>query len=232
MRKLSSLIELQNVSKTYRLGHQEAFALKKINFSLAQGELLAVIGASGSGKSTLMNIMGFLDRPSEGKYFFSGEDVSGLSDNELSLIRNQKIGFVFQSFFLLPRLNALQNVMLPLFYREESQEKSKQKTLIMLEKVGMEKFSLRKPNELSGGQQQRVAIARALVNDPEVIFADEPTGALDSKTGQEVMDLFLELNATEKRTLVIVTHDKEISGLCRRTVMLRDGMIEMSSAML
>lgn len=222
---MSSLIELQNVSKTYRLGHRDSFALKEINFSLAQGELLAIIGASGSGKSTLMNIMGFLDRPSEGKYLFAGEDVSRLSDNELSSIRNKKIGFVFQSFFLLPRLNALQNVMLPLFYREEPQEQAKQKALTMLEKVGMEKFSLNKPNELSGGQQQRVAIARALVNDPEVIFADEPTGALDSKTGQEVMDLFLELNLKENRTLVIVTHDKEVSGLCRRTVTLRDGVM-------
>ena len=225
MTKLSFLIDLQKVSKTYQLGHANCFALKEIDLSLNRGELLAIIGASGSGKSTLMNIMGFLDRPSEGSYFFEGKEVSHLSDNELSLVRNKKIGFVFQSFFLLPRFNALQNVMLPLFYRDESKEKSKEKALNMLKKVGMEKFSYHKPNELSGGQQQRVAIARALVGDPEVIFADEPTGALDSKTGQEVMDLFLELNKKEKRTIVIVTHDKEVSDLCQRTVILKDGLI-------
>jgi putative ABC transport system ATP-binding protein len=167
--------------------------------------------------------MGFLDRCSTGKYLFAGEDVSHLSDSELAVIRNKKVGFVFQSFFLLPRLNVLQNVMLPLFYREEPREESEQKSIKILEKVGMAKFARHKPNELSGGQQQRVAIARALVGDPDVIFADEPTGALDSQTGQEVMDLFLTLHA-ENRTIVIVTHDKEISRLCQRMEVLKDGV--------
>lgn len=203
----------------------EFHAIRGIDFQLSRGEMLAVIGASGSGKSTLMNIVGFLDHCSTGKYFFEGKDVSCLSDSELSHIRNQKIGFVFQSFFLLPRLNALQNVMLPLFYREESTEIAEEKSLKILEKVGMLKFINHKPNELSGGQQQRVAIARALVGDPAVILADEPTGALDSKTGQEVMDLLLHLNRHENRTIVIVTHDKEVSRLCARKVILRDGMI-------
>ena len=229
MKKLSYLIDLQNVSKLYRTGHGEFHALKEINFQLIRGEMLAIVGASGSGKSTLMNIIGFLDRCSLGKYCFANVDVSRLSDSELSVIRNQKIGFVFQSFFLLPRLNALQNVMLPLFYREEPQEQAEHKSLTMLEKVGMARFAKHKPNELSGGQQQRVAIARALVGNPEVILADEPTGALDSKTGQEVMDLFLHLNASENRTIVIVTHDKEVSRLCHRTVVLRDGCVVHSS---
>lgn len=213
------------MSKTYRIGQSEFHALKEIDFQLRRSEMVAIVGASGSGKSTLMNIMGFLDRGSSGKYLFADEDVSRLTDGELSTIRNKKIGFVFQSFFLLPRLNALQNVMLPLFYREENPEESAQQSLNMLEKVGMAKFAKHKPNELSGGQQQRVAIARALVGNPDVIFADEPTGALDSKTGQEVMDLFLQLNSNEHRTIVIVTHDKEVSRLCQRMVMLRDGLI-------
>lgn len=224
MIKLSWLIDLQNVTKTYRIGDNEFHALKGIDFQLMRGEMVAIVGASGSGKSTMMNIMGFLDHCTTGKYFFANEDVSHLSDSELASIRNQKIGFVFQSFFLLPRLNALQNVTLPLFYREEPKESAEMKALKMLEKVGMGRFAHHKPNELSGGQQQRVAIARALVGDPDVIFADEPTGALDSKTGQEVMDLFLRLNSEEKRTIVIVTHDKEVSRLCGRMISLKDGL--------
>lgn len=224
MIKLSLLIDLQQITKTYQIGYNEFHALKGINFQLLRGEMIAIVGASGSGKSTLMNIMGFLDHCTTGKYFFAKEDVSHLSDNELASIRNQKIGFVFQAFFLLPRLNALQNVMLPLFYREEPKELAEMKAFNMLEKVGMARFAQHKPNELSGGQQQRVAIARALVGDPDVIFADEPTGALDSKTGQEVMDLFLKLNAEEKRTIVIVTHDKEVSRLCKRVITLKDGV--------
>jgi putative ABC transport system ATP-binding protein len=172
-----------------------------------------------------MIIMVFLDHCTTGHYFFSGEDVSHLSDESLSSTRNQKIGFVFQSFFLLPRLNALQNVMLPLFYREERTDIAREKAFNTLQKVGMEKWIHHKPNQLSGGQQQRVAIARALVGNPDVIFADEPTGALDSKTGQDVMDLFLNLNREEHRTLVIVTHDQEISQLCQRVVTLKDGLI-------
>jgi putative ABC transport system ATP-binding protein len=220
---LSCLIKLNQVEKIYRTAASDFHALKGVNFSLERGEMVAIMGASGSGKSTLMNILGFLDRCTSGSYFFSDEDVSFLQDEELAKIRNQKMGFVFQSFFLLPRLNALQNVMLPLFYRGEEKNSSMEKSLAMLAKVGMEKLSHHKPNQLSGGQQQRVAIARALVGNPDVILADEPTGALDSKTGKEVMDLFLRLNQDEKRTIIIVTHDSNVSQQCQRVVMLRDG---------
>lgn len=192
---------------------------------IERGELIAIIGASGSGKSTLMNILGFLDQCTTGTYFFADENVSQLTDAQLANIRNRKIGFVFQSFFLLPRLSALQNVMLPLFYRAETNAIAKEKALTMLDKVGMKSFADRKPNQLSGGQQQRVAIARALVGNPDIIFADEPTGALDSTTGKEVMDLFLQLHHEEQRTLVLVTHDPIISRLCQRVVTLKDGLI-------
>jgi len=222
---LSLLISLNKVTKIYRAVANEFHALKNVSFQLMRGEMVAIVGASGSGKSTLMNIIGFLDHCTSGNYIFSGVDVSRLQDSELSHIRNKKIGFVFQSFFLLPRLNALQNVMLPLFYRGESVEQSREKSLKMLEKVGMHHLAHHKPNELSGGQQQRIAIARALVGDPEVVLADEPTGALDSKTGNEVMELLLDLNRYEKRTIVVVTHDQEVSDLCGRIVTLKDGTI-------
>ena len=222
---MSFLIDLQHITKVYQSGENDFHALKGISFQLQRGEMVAIVGSSGSGKSTLMNIMGFLDHVSSGSYFFSGENVSRLTDKELAKTRNQKIGFVFQSFFLLPRLNALQNVMLPLFYREENGEEAQKKALNILKKVGMEKFVSHKPNQLSGGQQQRVAIARALVGDPDVVFADEPTGSLDSRTGEEVMGLFLRLNQEEGRTIVIVTHDKEVSYRCQRVVTLKDGLI-------
>jgi len=222
---LSSLIKLNKVSKVYQTETSQFHALKEIDIELARGEMVAIVGASGSGKSTLMNIMGFLDHCTTGRYIFSGQDVSHLNNEELSRIRNQKIGFVFQSFFLLPRMNALQNVMLPLFYRGEQKEVSEIKARAMLQKVGMEKFSHHKPNQLSGGQQQRVAIARALVGDADIILADEPTGSLDSKTGHEVMDLFIHLNQQEKRTIVMVTHDLQVSRLCQRTVMIKDGCV-------
>jgi putative ABC transport system ATP-binding protein len=200
-------------------------ALKGVDFSLAHGEMVAIVGSSGSGKSTLMNILGFLDRCTTWNYTFSGRDVSDLPELELARIRNSKIGFVFQAFFLLSRLTALENVMLPLFYRGDDRTISRVKSMDMLIKVGMGKFLSHKPNQLSGGQQQRVAIARALVGDPEIILADEPTGALDSKTGNEVMELFLHLNSREKRTIVIVTHDSDVSHQCKRIVTLRDGCI-------
>lgn len=221
-----SLVKLENITKLYRLGSGEEYpALKGVDFQLERGEMIAIVGASGSGKSTLMNILGFLDHCTSGKYFFSGEDVSNLEDEALSRIRNQKIGFVFQSFFLLPRLNALQNVMLPLFYRGVPTEEAEAMSLRMLNKVGMSKLVKHKPNQLSGGQQQRVAIARALVGDPEVILADEPTGALDSQTGQDVLDLFVDLNKNEKRTIVVVTHDHDVSRQCQRVVTLKDGKV-------
>lgn len=223
--KSLSLVKLENITKIYRSGESEFIALKGIDFQLDQGEMIAIIGASGSGKSTLMNIMGFLDHCTTGQYFFSGKNVSQLDDEGLANIRNQKIGFVFQSFFLLPRLNALQNVMLPLFYRGVPKHEAEDLSLNILNKVGMKQFSQHKPNQLSGGQQQRVAIARALVGNPEVILADEPTGALDSQTGQDVLDLFVELNRKEKRTIVIITHDQDVSRQCQRTVTLRDGKV-------
>lgn len=222
---MSLLVNLTRITKLYRSGTYEFNALKGVDFQLSSGEMVAIIGSSGSGKSTLMNIIGFLDQCTSGTYLFNNENVSHLQEDQLASIRNQKIGFVFQSFFLLPRLNALQNVMLPLFYREEDEKISRQKSLAMLAKVGMEKFASHKPNQLSGGQQQRVAIARALVGNPDVILADEPTGSLDSQTGQEVMDLFIHLNKVEGRTLVMITHDKAVSRQCQRVVALKDGHV-------
>ena len=222
---MSSLIKLDKVTKIYLSTANEYQALKGVSLQVDRGEMISIVGASGSGKSTLMNIMGFLDHCTSGNYFFDNQDVSHLNSEELSSIRRQKIGFVFQSFFLLPRLNALQNVMLPLFYHGEEKEKSQQKALNMLHKVGMENFSHHKPNQLSGGQQQRVAIARALAGDPEIILADELTGSLDSKTGREIMNLFLYLNREENRTIVIVTHDPQVSRVCQRIITIKDGCV-------
>lgn len=222
---MTSLIQLENVTKVYQLGANEYHALKGIDFELQRGEMTSIVGVSGSGKSTLMNIIGCLDQCTSGRYFFSGDDVSHLSENELATIRNQKIGFVFQSFFLLARSSALENVMLPLFYRDTPREEAKEKALHMLEKVGVAHLAQHRPNQLSGGQQQRVAIARALVGNPEVILADEPTGALDSQTSNEVMELLTRLNKEEGRTIVIITHDKEISKRCPRTLIIKDGKI-------
>lgn len=224
---MSFLIKLENVTKTYQLGGNDFHALKGVNFHLTRGEMTAIVGVSGSGKSTLMNIMGFLDRASTGRYLFADSDVSHLSEDELADIRNLKIGFVFQAFFLLARSTALQNVMLPLFYRGTDRVVAKEKALQLLDKVGVAHLAHHRPNQLSGGQQQRVAIARALVGDPELILADEPTGALDSQTGHEVMELFAELNRKEGRTIVIITHDKDISRRCQRVVLIKDGrMVE------
>ena len=220
-----SLIKLEHASKTYRMGNNHVQALRDANLDIARAEMLAVVGTSGSGKSTLMNIIGFLDRPTSGKYIFNGTDVSSLTEDELADIRNQEIGFVFQSFFLLPRLTALQNVVLPLFYRGISQDESREMARKMMDKVGVGHLADNRPNQLSGGQQQRVAIARALVGDPKVILADEPTGALDSDTGNEVMQLFTDLNRKEGRTIVIITHDKEISKRCQRVVTIKDGVL-------
>ena len=172
-----------------------------------------------------MNIIGFLDYCTEGKYYFDGQDVSHLAENELAMIRNTKIGFIFQSFFLLARSTALQNVMLPLFYRGVSRDKAAERAMMMLDKVGLAHLAQHRPNQLSGGQQQRVAIARALVGGPALILADEPTGALDSRTGKEVMDLLLQLNHDDKRTILIITHDNEVSKRCERIVTIKDGNI-------
>lgn len=220
-----SLIKLEQVSKTYLMGQNQVHALKNANLVIERGEMLAVVGSSGSGKSTLMNIIGFLDRPSSGRYEFNDKDVSSLSEDELADIRNQEIGFVFQSFFLLPRLTAVQNVILPLFYRGVAHEAALEQARRILEKVGVGHLANNRPNQLSGGQQQRVAIARALVGDPKVVLADEPTGALDTDTGNEVMQLFTDLNRKEGRTIVIITHDKDISRRCERTVAIKDGIL-------
>lgn len=203
-------------------------ALKGINLSIERGELVTIIGSSGSGKTTTMNILGLLDRPSSGKYYLEGEDTSTLSLDEVADLRNEKIGFIFQSFFLLPRLTALQNVMLPLSYRRHhpsGEKRDKNRALTMLGKVGMSNHINHKPNELSGGQQQRVAIARALVGTPSIILADEPTGALDSKNSHDVLQLLKELNKTEGATIIIITHDPDVANQSERIIKIADGKI-------
>ena len=222
---MSSLIKLQGVSKTYRLGDNLIAALHAVDFTLNSGEMTAIMGASGSGKSTLMHILGLLDRPTEGHHWFLGQEVSGLSEAALASLRNEKIGFVFQSFFLLPRSSALQNVMLPLFYRGLPRALAQEKAHQALAKMRVAHLAEHRPSQLSGGQQQRVAIARALVGDAAVILADEPTGALDSETGKDVMTVLANLNRQEGRTIVIITHDQAVSQRCERVVTMKDGRL-------
>ena len=224
----SPLIELQQVTKTYLMASETYTALKGINLTIDRGELATIIGSSGSGKTTTMNILGLLDRPTSGKYYLEGFDTSTLSLNDVADLRNGKIGFIFQSFFLLPRLTALQNVMLPLSYRRRqtaAEKLDKNRALTMLEKVGMANYINHKPNELSGGQQQRVAIARALVGKPSIILADEPTGALDTKNSHDVLQLLKELNKTEGATIIIITHDLEVANQSERIIKISDGKI-------
>jgi len=221
------MIELKNVVKSYSLAGVEEPVLKGVNININHGEMIALMGPSGSGKSTLMNLIGLLDHPTSGEYFLKNKNVSQLSSDEQAELRNKHIGFVFQSFFLLPRLTALQNVSLPLAYRQRRAQEIRDEAMKNLEKVGLAHLSHHRPSELSGGQQQRVAIARALVGDPEILLADEPTGALDSKTGQEVMDFLIELNRSEGMTVVIVTHDQAIADQCQRACHLLDGQIVM-----
>ncbi|TAL60542.1 MAG: ABC transporter ATP-binding protein [Legionella sp.] len=220
----SALIKLSNLVKTYHLEGISSTVLNNISLSVNEGELLAIVGASGSGKSTLMNIIGLLDKADSGTYHLKNRNVAGLTADELADLRNQSIGFVFQQFNLLPRFTAQQNVALPLTYREVSPAEMEERVLNALERVGMRQYAQHRPTQLSGGQQQRVAIARALVTEPKVILADEPTGALDSRTGSEVMNLFLNLHA-EGRTLILVTHDKEIAAQCKRSITIADGEI-------
>ena len=218
------VVDAQNISKVYRMGEIEVNALCSISVRIARSEVVAIMGPSGSGKSTLMNILGCLDRPTSGEYFLDGQPVSALNDDGLSLIRNHKVGFVFQQFNLLPRTTALVNVELPLRYGGVNGTK-KERAMAALAADGLADRMYHRPNELSGGQQQRVAIARALVTDPAIILADEPTGALDTKSGAEVMDILLTLNKERGTTVIIVTHAPNIADLTQRTILLRDGEI-------
>jgi putative ABC transport system ATP-binding protein len=217
------LIDIRDVTKVYRMGELEVHALRGVSLQIYPGEMMAIMGASGSGKSTLMNILGALDVPTSGTYLLDGQDVSKMDDDHLADIRNRKIGFVFQSFNLLPRTSALANVELPLIYAGVT--RSRDRCVAALEGVGLGDRLHHKPNEMSGGQQQRVAIARALVNEPSLILADEPTGNLDSVSGEEVMRVFQELNAAKGITIVFVTHEPDIAAHTRRIVRLHDGLI-------
>ncbi|MCY7231958.1 macrolide ABC transporter ATP-binding protein [Streptococcus anginosus] len=225
---MKKLIDLKNVSKSYRNGDQELQVLKDVHLEVEEGEFVAIMGPSGSGKSTLMNIIGMLDRPTSGEYYLEGEEVAKLSEKKLAKVRNQQIGFVFQQFFLLSKLNALQNVELPLIYAGVSQSKRKALAEQYLKKVELETRMHHLPSELSGGQKQRVAIARALVNHPSIILADEPTGALDTKTGEQIMELLTELNR-EGKTIIMVTHEPEIAAFAKRQIVIRDGVISSDS---
>jgi len=218
------IIKVENLSKVYDTGKIQVEALRNVNLEIEKKEYVAIMGASGSGKSTLMNILGCLDRLTEGKYMLDGVDVSTLDDNQLAAIRNKKVGFVFQAFNLLPRLSALGNVELPMVYSGMSYSERTEKAKIALNKVGLSDRVHHRPNELSGGQKQRVAIARALVNNPAIILADEPTGNLDTKSSEEIMDIFEGLN-NEGVTIVMVTHEKDIAQHTKRAVVFRDGEI-------
>lgn len=220
-----SVIECKELAKHYAVGTQLVKALRSVTTTIKRGEYVAIMGPSGSGKSTLMNIIGCLDTPTQGEYVLNGTAVSQLGDDELAEIRNKEIGFVFQTFNLLPRYTSLQNVMLPLIYAGKNKLFRQQKAEEVLTKVGLSDRIDHKPNELSGGQRQRVAIARALVNDPSIILADEPTGNLDSKTSVDIMNLFTEIHA-QGNTVILVTHEEDIAAYAHRIIRLKDGLIE------
>lgn len=222
---LHPVIETHNISKMYRMGTEEIHALRSVTITIQRGEYVAFMGPSGSGKSTLMNIVGCLDTPTNGSYILNGKDVSRMSDNQLADVRNKEIGFVFQTFNLLPRATSLDNVALPLIYAGYNKPDREEKAMQALRSVGLDTRAKHRPNELSGGQRQRVAIARALVNDPSIILADEPTGNLDSKTSYEIMDLFEALYA-KGNTIIMVTHEEDIARYAHRIVRLRDGLVE------
>jgi putative ABC transport system ATP-binding protein len=220
-----ALIETQDLWKTYVMGSEEIHALRGVSIQIDRGEYLAIMGPSGSGKSTLMNLIGCLDTPTKGSYLLNGKQVSQMNDDELARIRNEEIGFVFQTFNLLPRATALHNVELPLIYGGVASADRQKRALEALEKVELTDRKLHRPNELSGGQRQRVAIARALVNNPSIVLADEPTGNLDSKTGDEIMSLFGRLHASGN-TIVLVTHEPDIAAHAHRAIHIRDGNVE------
>ena len=222
------LIELKDIYKTYHLGEVDVPVLKGVSVTVDRGELVALMGTSGSGKSTLMNILGCLDHPTSGQYWLDGQEVSNMSANGRALLRNSKIGFVFQSFNLLARTSALENVMMPLAYSREgvSDREARRRAAEILERVGLGDRMHHHPSQLSGGQQQRVAIARALINNPPLLFADEPTGNLDSRTSEEVLQMFQRLNEEQKITIILVTHDAGVAEHANRQILMRDGRIE------
>jgi putative ABC transport system ATP-binding protein len=222
---MGKIIDIRNISKEYVLGEQLIYALKDVSLNIDKNEYVALMGPSGSGKSTLMNILGCLDTPTNGTYILNGTDVSKMVDDELAYIRNKEIGFVFQTFNLLPRLTSFENVALPLIYAGIAEKERKERTEKVMEMVGLQDRMKNRPNQLSGGQRQRVAIARALINNPSIILADEPTGNLDSKTSHEIMSIFGEIHS-KGNTVILVTHEEDISKFAKRVVGLRDGLIE------
>ena len=228
---MKQLISLKNICRSYRNGEQELQVLKNINLEIGEGEFVAIMGPSGSGKSTLMNTIGMLDTPTSGEYYLEGQEVARLGEKQLAQVRNQQIGFVFQQFFLLSKMDAVQNVELPLIYAGVPAAQRRKMAEEYLSKVELTDRIHHLPSELSGGQKQRVAIARALVNDPSIILADEPTGALDTKTGSQIMELLVELNE-EGKTIVMVTHEPEIAAYAKRQIVIRDGVISSDSARL
>lgn len=224
---MTKLIEMKEIKKSFNIGKEnELEILHGINLQVNAGEFVSIVGQSGSGKSTLMNIIGLLDRQTTGLYSLNGVDIKSLNDVELSSYRSKKIGFVFQNFNLIPRSNALKNVELPMLYAKVSRKEREERAKILLETVDMKERMSHAPSELSGGQKQRVAIARAMANNPDIILADEPTGALDSETGRQVMDLFHKLNEEEKRTIVVITHNLELAEEADRIYRMKDGMLE------
>lgn len=222
---MDNVIKVVNISRTYKVGTETIHALRSITLDINRNEYVALMGSSGSGKSTLMNMLGCLDTPTGGEYYLDGVEVARMTDNQLAEVRNRRIGFVFQTFNLLPRSTALENVALPLIYAGVSREEREERAKRSLDDVGLRDRMLHRPNELSGGQRQRVAIARALVTKPSIILADEPTGNLDSKTSEEIMQLFREIHA-KGNTVIIVTHEEDIARHAHRIVRLRDGMVE------
>ncbi|MDH5732947.1 MAG: ABC transporter ATP-binding protein [Candidatus Bathyarchaeota archaeon] len=222
---MSAVIETQNLKKRYRMGKLDVSALNGVNLRVEAGEFMSIMGASGSGKTTLLNLIGALDRPTEGKVFIKENDIAGLDDNELAELRNREIGFVFQFFNLMARMSALKNVEMPMAFAGVPQEKRKGRATELLEEVGLSERLDHRPTELSGGEQQRVAIARALVNDPSVVLCDEPTGNVDTETGKEIIEILRKMNREQRQTFVIVTHDPLVAGSVDRIARMQDGLI-------